>query len=668
MHSYIKTFSITPIAYPFRFDSIKDKIYMYMSQQNIEDKDKDIFADKIFDVMQFYGKLVGENQNGLLPAFVDALIWYFQDLYYSDNANSEISILALSGVHSIKMRYKYTNSVIKKLIKLAKKDISLLDNPQKVFLKGGALHDIIGVEFVCSSPYEREWVARALYSFFYYQNRTDDHLVYGFYTLKRESGYKGLHCDYSIFYPRFDSRFQNTTKADISSFDTSMSHIDILRNYFGLFNIELQIHTSFESLWSSMEHKYSYNIQAKGTGRDEKIRTQWKLLSNSIESLEMQFERLQVETQEAQYQKEPKQGYKFAKDLLGDIDKVAYDRYNLYILQIHKLETLLQNHEISRQEYIQKCYQLSQEISTLSDSITQTDVSFLFKMQSVYIYYVLATHDEYFNTIDIKIFVKNALDKYIWLHDKLDNTPTFKSKKLLQIAINLRYLQLASKYGYGLLKIDDKKDMALNDYENNMRVFYKLLEMLVTLDDDSLKLLKQDSMAFLEISHYTDVLVREFEVSNTSFDSELDNLILAFRQRYINADLLNYFQILLSKQRIQDIGYIVQVYATMVWHGIMTPQDALGDIVRYCAYQDVSKSDLFVYELASYKFLVVDSCDEISSYRLEHIKDFYIKNMIRELFTIYTKESIYKYNKSKYIFEYFSKIKFRLEHCSKVVC
>jgi ppGpp synthetase/RelA/SpoT-type nucleotidyltranferase len=281
MQSYIQVFNLTPLANLKPLDDLIDDINQQIQIQNVAsciDMDIDTFRAKIIDALRIYYQLVGTNNDGLLPRFVESLIGYFTTLHYSKD--KQLSILSLSGVSSIKIRYKYIDSVIKKLVKLAKRDISILENPQDIFFKGGALHDLIGMQFICSSPYEREWVARAIYNFFYYDNRTDDHLVYGFYTLKRDSGYKGLHCDHSSFNPRFDSRFQDVSNKAYTQFDESMDDLEVLRDYAHLFNIELQIHTAFESLWSSMEHRYSYNIQAKGLGRDEKIRAQWKLLSN----------------------------------------------------------------------------------------------------------------------------------------------------------------------------------------------------------------------------------------------------------------------------------------------------------------------------------------------------------------------------------------------------
>jgi len=669
MHSYIQTFNLTPVAKRYTTQEIKDEITKQLDIQGVDTAQSSEFFDGIYEAMMVYDRL----QAGLLPRFTNALIGYLQSSYYG--FESEMSILAFSGVHTIKIRYKYTDSVIKKLVKLAKKDITILQKPSEIFFKGGALHDLIGMQFVCNSPYEKEWVARALYSFFYYQNRTDDHLVYGFYTLKRESGYRGLHCDYSMFHPRFDERFDisQSDVLDVEDYQESMTDMEVLQNYFPIFNIELQIHTAFESLWSSMEHRYSYNIQAKGAGRDEKIRAQWHLLSNSLANLEIQFEHLQIETQEAQYKKEYINGYKFAQELLKAYDAEAYELYNLHIAKSQKLEKLLSSHEISRQEYVQQSYALASDILQASYRDDDT-VSFLFKLQSAYIYYSLANHKEYFNAIDIKNFVKEALDTYLSLHQELKESKSIRYKNLIYIAINLRYLQLAQKYGLGLIHtgegVMDDEDKKLLSYDTNLKLFVEILELINSLDEMSLYALKQDDIAFLKIVQRTDMFAIEWEIFANEEPTQqeyISSLIKRFRDRYITDELLSHFNHLLSSNKIKNVGYIVQFYSTLVWHSLMKPQDALKSIIGYSAYSKIAQSDLFFYELSAYKALVVDDIDKTTPFRLEHIRDFHIKNMIRQLFKIYKTQSKYDYLKAKYIFEYLCKIEFKLDHFSKSV-
>jgi len=678
MSSYIQIFNLTPLVSFKPIDELIYDIRYYIQEQNISsilnNMNKDEFAYKVLDIMKVYYKLVGVNSHklGILPRVTQAMINYFQEQY--NLSSIEMDILSISGLHSIKIRYKYTDSVIKKIIKLAKRDISILDDADKIFFKGGALHDLIGMQFVCSSPYEREWIARALYSFFYYDNRTDDHLVYGFYTVKRESGYKGLHCDHTSFDPRFDDRFDIQTEVSLDSYHPDMSDIEVLQNYAGLFNVELQIHTAFENLWSSMEHRYSYNIQAKGVGRDEKIRAQWNLLSTSLQSLEMQFEKLQIETEEAQYKRDYINGYEFAKRLLYKLDKNVYDEYIKNISLSQKLEELLSSHEISRQEYVQKSYFLADDISKFAKEIDNSTVSFVFKLQSAYIYYSLANHKDYFNTIDISSFVKNTLKIYRTLHQELVEDDSLQYKNLLQTALNLRYLQLAQKYGLGLIHtgngVMNKEESEVLSYQINLEFFVEVLELLTTLDEDSLDELKQDDTAFIKIVHRSDIFAREWEIfaNETPKEQEyISSLITKFRARYINTDLLEHFNHLLEHNKIKNVGYIVQFYTTLVWHGIIKPKDALKAIIRYSAFSKITQSDMFFYELSAYKYLVIDNHQQSSPYTLKHIKDFHIKNMIRQLFKIYKEESRYEYLKAKYRFEHLCNIEFKLDHFSDIL-
>jgi hypothetical protein len=252
MHSYIEIFNFTPTPEYRSLEALRPTIRQSMHDQHVADRigeeSLDAFEEKIVASMQVYYDLVGITDEvieshgggtpkGLLPRFTESLIGYFQTLSRHVPDNKEISVLHHSGVSSIKIRYKYTDSVIKKLVKLGLRNPDILDAPEAIFFRGGALHDLIGMLFVCSSPYEREWVARALYSFFAYDHRTDDHLVYGFYTVKRKSGYRGLHCDHSIFEPHFDAAFIDSVPLEAVTFDPAMSDEEVLRCYRHLFNI-----------------------------------------------------------------------------------------------------------------------------------------------------------------------------------------------------------------------------------------------------------------------------------------------------------------------------------------------------------------------------------------------------------------------------------------------
>jgi hypothetical protein len=387
----------------------------------------------------------------------------------------------------------------------------------------------------------------------------------------------------------------------------------------------------------------------------------------------MQFERLQIETEEAQYTKDYINGYKFAKDLLSSIDTKAYKLYKEHIDTNKKLDELLRKHEISRQEYAIKCYQLVQDINQHSNSYDDATITILFRLQSAYINYSLANKQEYFNTYDISVFVKTTLSYYLKLHADLSKCQDVKHKKLLQIAINIRYLQLSQKYGLGLIHTDDsmidEDEKCMLDYDTNLKLFVEVIEILNSLDDDSLKAIKQDDIAFLKIIHRSDIFAREWEIFANKSQSQqqyISNQIAKFRDRYINQTLKEHFDNLIQDNKIRNIGYILQFYTTLIWHGIIQPKDALKHIIRYSAYSRINQSDLFFYELSAYKYLVVDNHQGYDEYRLNHLKDFHIKNMIRQLFHIHKEESIYKFLKAKYRFEHLCNVEFDLGHFSSI--
>jgi len=164
MHSYIATHQFTPQARYKDLAYLKPVIEQTLSDQNAEQiLGKEVlpaFFEKIIQCMQVYYKLVGVTDEviagegriaprGVLPRYTESLISYFQDLQKSQPDVKEIRILEYSGVTTMKIRYKYTDSVIKKLIKLGLRDQRIFDDPLGIFLKGGALHDLIGMLFIC---------------------------------------------------------------------------------------------------------------------------------------------------------------------------------------------------------------------------------------------------------------------------------------------------------------------------------------------------------------------------------------------------------------------------------------------------------------------------------------------------------------------------------------
>jgi ppGpp synthetase/RelA/SpoT-type nucleotidyltranferase len=647
--------------------------------------------------MQVYYDLVGITDaviesggavtpKGLLPRFTESLIGYFQRAAHHVPANKEIMVLRHSGVSSIKIRYKYTDSVIKKLVKLGLRNPDILDRPEAIFFRGGALHDLIGMLFVCSSPYEKEWVARALYSFFAYDHRTDDHLIYGFYTVKRKSGYRGLHCDHSIFEPRFDAAFIGSIASEASTFDPAMSDEEILRRYRHLFNIELQMHTSFEHLWAGMEHRNSYNIQAKGVGRSEKIAAQWHMLADTMQSLEQQFERLQVDTEQSRFDAGFRHGYTFVKSVLERLDSKAYETYVRYTELSEDLESRLKQHEISRRDYVAESNHLALELEAVAAAQSHPTLEILFLMQSAFVRYGLANHRDFFNSADIYHFVSVALKKYLEIYEKLKADETIYKSNLLTIIVILRYQQLAQEYGLGLIHTGEgvmsEEERALVRYETNLKLFKDVLEQMNELTPEELSEIKSDDAAFLKMIHRTDVLAREWELLVNESPQEharIGEAVARFRKRYITPELIDHFRTLLAHNKIKNVSYVVKFYTTLLWHGLILPIDALQQIIRYSAYDKIKTSDLFFYELAAYKFLVVDRCETLEAcrepkdlrmmpeHRHHHYEAFHRQNMIRQLFRIYKDEPRFTFLRAKYRFEQLTGTKFRMDHFSETI-
>jgi len=700
MHSYIEIFNFTPDPEYRPLLDLRPIIRRSMQEQNVlkttDQKAKEDFEAKILRCMQVYYDLVGIDDaviqsggavvpEGLLPRFTEALIGYFQSLKAQVPKNKEIAVLQHSGVNTIKIRYKYTDSVIKKLIKLGAKNPDILEAPEAIFFNGGALHDLIGMQFICSSPYEREWATRALYSFFDYEHRTDDHLLYGFYTVKRKSGYKGLHCDHSIFYPRFDTAFEGLCRSDgTDAYDPQMDEREILRSFRHLFNIELQLHTTFENLWSSMEHRNSYNIQAKGMGRSEKIAGQWSLLSDTMKNLEMQFERLQVDTEQSRFETGFRQGYTFVKSVLERLDEKAYQTYLDYNSRSEELEEVLKSHEISRSDYVARTNALAQELEEVAAAQQHPTLEILFLMQSAFVRYGLANHRDYFNSVDIYHFVATALKKYLAIYEKLKADETIYKSNLLTIITILRYQQLAQQYGLGLIhtgeEVMSEEERALVGYETNLTLFKDVLTQMNELTPEELHEIKADDAAFLKIIHRTDVLAREWELLVNESPQEhaaIGKAVLQFRSRYITPELLEHFQILLENNKIKNVGYVVKFYTTLLWHGFILPMDALKQIIRYSAYDKIKTSDLFFYELAAYKFLVVDRCESLADcsrreeermmpeVRVAYFEEFHRQNMIRQLFKIYKNEPRFTFLRAKFRFEQLTGTAFKMDHFSK---
>jgi len=698
MHSYIGIQHFLPKTHYRPLEALLPLIDQTLADQNAGDIiDENVFPrfkENILRCMEVYYELVGIDDEvitgkgrvepkGVLPRYTESLLTYFQELEKQLPASREIKVLEYSGVNTIKIRYKYTDSVIKKIIKLGIKDPKVLEEPLKIFLKGGVLHDLIGMLFVCSYPYEKEWVARTLYNYFEYDNRTDDHLLYGFYRVEKKSGYRGLHCDHTFFNPRFDAKVsgeKDTIPVDPNNIFTTLepgdSSREVLRKLKDYFNVEIQLHTTFESLWSSMEHTNNYNIQAKGSGRNAKITVQWKLLSDSMQNIEEQFERLQIDTEQARFEVLHHEEYLPVKAILDALGSQSYPLYDASVKKVEDLEDLLISHEISRQDYVQQLQTQAHTIDAFAFAQKDLTVQSIFRIQSAFIYFGLANQRDYFNAEDIRKFVKKALSSYAEISIFLSTHSEIHKGDLLNIVAVFRYLYLAQKYGMGLMnppwEIFTDEDVPAVSYEKSLSFFKKALSMLNSLGNEEMAYLKLGSSDSLKIIYQYDMFAREWELFNHGNDSaqneEIAKDISKFRERFLTPSLFGQFTTLLESDKIKNIGFVVKFYTTLVWHDYLQPMDALKQIIKYSAYDKIKASDLFYYELAAYKVFMMQEGSSVSdAVTLEHSKNYHRKNMIQLLFRIKRSETAYKFHKARLDFEQLTQTRFKVDHFSETI-
>ena len=166
-----------------------------------------------------------------------------------------------------------------------------------------------------------------------------------------------------------------------------------------IFNIEIQVFTVIEFVWSTFEDEVSYNNQAKITGRPEEVRILWKSYSNN-----------------------------------------------------------LSKRELSRQIFCEQIIKFSNHFSELSSSRKNKHYqNFLFKMHSAFLLYKFSKYQRYFNHEDIVSIVKYGVLKYkeIIIHCKeLDG---FDQKEWFLIPTILRYCRIRQNVYIGLMKsMDDK--------------------------------------------------------------------------------------------------------------------------------------------------------------------------------------------------------------------
>ena len=463
--------------------------------------------------------------------------------------------------------------------------------------------------------------------------------------------------------------------------------MDILRKLKNYFNVEIQLHTTFESLWSSMEHTNNYNIQAKGAGRNSKITVQWKMLADAMKNLEEQFERLQIDTEQARFEVLHHGGYIPIKALLDELGSNTYPVHAASVKKVQDLEDDLQSHEISRQDYVE---QLQAEASCIEDFASRQNnpsVEMIFKMHSAFIYYGLSNQGKYFNTEDIHEFVKKALKSYKDISTFLSSHSDIYRGDLINIVAIFRYLKLGQKYGLGLMnppkEIFVDEDVPAVSYADSLSFFETGISLLNRLREEELKYLKRDSANVIKIIHHYDLQAREWELFNNESDSlqsaELVKNIAYFREEFVNVSLQEKFNMLLESDKVKNIGFIVKFYTTLVWHGFLRPRDALKEIIKYSAYDKIRASDLFYYELAAYRFLFLCRCETITDcdkdlserhidpVKIKHYKHYHRKNMIQLLFRIRKSESAYKFHKAKLYFEQLTQTRFKIDHFSESI-
>ena len=465
------------------------------------------------------------------------------------------------------------------------------------------------------------------------------------------------------------------------------TNIEVLRKLKNYFNVEIQLHTTFESLWSSMEHTNNYNIQAKGAGRNSKITVQWKMLSDAMKNIENQFERLQIDTEQARFEVLHHGGYIPIQNLL---DELGSDTYHIYAASVKKVEDLeddLKNHEVSRQDYVEKLQIEAHYIDSFASKQNDPSVAIIFKIHSAFIFFGLANQGEYFNIEDIHEFVKKALKSYKEISHFLSTHSEIHRGSLINIVAIFRYLYLGQKYGLGLMnppkEVFTDNDVPAISYTKSLSFFETGISLLNRLGEEELKYLQRDSAEVIKIIHHYDLQAREWELFNDEKDS-LQNANIAksiadFRKQFINASLQERFNTLLESDRVKNVGFVVKFYATLVWHGFLRPRDALKQIIQYSAYDKIKASDLFYYELSAYRFLVIRRCESINDCKKEladrnsdqvqikHYNNYHRKNMIQLLFRIRKNESAYKFHKARLYFEQFTQTQFKIDHFSGTI-
>jgi len=675
-------------------------------EKKYADEDIDKIKKCVIERMKEYNNLIGVDNatglnfpmlnppKGLLPSYTNAILAYFVELDEKNEQEAkEIKILENSGIKEIKIRYKHSYSVIKKLVKIAFKSIDKVKRPMEVFLRGGKLHDLIGIEFVCFYPYQREWVARSLYNFFKIPDRSDYNLTYGFYSLNRESGYKALHCDNSYFKPSFDEKNHKehhnkrinlslqpeglTTEEISNKIETYIKKNnmnDVLAIASKIFNIEIQIHTAFESAWSKMEHEKSYDELAKGKGKDKDVTVLWKMLSDNLSTIESQFEHLQSLTHKSGQATIEKKDFGFIGALLEDKSKEVFEESVNYV---KKLREDLNKHEISRRDYVNS---IDKHISGIKDLIKKDGYTAIQKqalnLQIAFIYYSYSNHDTHFNEKDMSKLLKDGILIYEEISNNIISQKDIYNKNEILIGINscIRYCRLAQKHGFGLLDtklIDIYKnaprsiEQTTKSEEANKYFQYGLYYMIRLKDEKNTLLnnLQNDSNSYIRTILYLEKLISETtlnEFENIPYFIEdrtyktLPCLIEEFRNLYINDEFKNIFFKLLHDNKTNDKSFILGTLSILIRNKELKPIDAFEKIIQLASEQKLKAKDLFYFEEASYKNLYENPLKEYDfnkgiPIKIVHYGNYHYENMIYLLFKM-KNQNQYEYYKARIYF------------------
>lgn len=218
------------------------------------------------------------------------------------------------------------------------------------------------------------------------------------------------------------------------------------------------------------------------------------------------------------------------------------------------------------------------------------------------------------------------------------------------------------------------------DQEECRTLFETGISLLLSLSGEELAYLNRDSAKMLKIIHQYEVMAREWDLFNkkerSAGNEKLAADIARFREQFMVSPLQEKFRILLEADKIKNIGFVVKFYTTLVWYGFLRPRDSLKQIIKYSAYDRIEASDLFYYELSSYRFLVLEHCESIADcgkkreererdpVTLAHYRNYHRKNMIQLLYRIKKHESVYKFHKARLYFEALTQTRFEMDHFS----